>query len=394
MITTQKSQNKKGFTILELIISMTLFAMIITSVIVAVENLSIARIKTLNRVALLEELYFFSEQLFTVIKDWWTLDYEEYWNRQAIGITTWSWHYLAPTGVGNYGKDGSLGSNTYGSGIYLCRTSWSSMWSGWCLIANNNSANWNTAGPASSVSFNSYPQRYWQYIAQFTDYNGNADADLWDEDGNGSIIDDDDDKAIGDVPWVSSGAMIELYLVNKNAKKRTFFRWNIKQDPGTTIVCAITTQSGRINTWSGCVGNVQILKLKWLDIGLTHSGDTSDKTAYDGIIDTWVCIEQGQCTWPTSLSDKLATGIDAEWLDLFPSTVNVKNLAFQIYPIKDPWLSWGAPDCSSASCISPFIHPYVRMNLEMWFAWGKRRALRNDDPTISISTSMSLSDFE
>jgi prepilin-type N-terminal cleavage/methylation domain-containing protein len=59
----------KGFTILELMISMTLFAMIITSVVVAVENLMIARTKTLNRVALLEELYFFSEQLFTSIKD-------------------------------------------------------------------------------------------------------------------------------------------------------------------------------------------------------------------------------------------------------------------------------------------------------------------------------------
>jgi hypothetical protein len=38
----------------------------------------------LNRVALLEELYFFSEQLFTTIKDGGTLDYEEYWNRQAV----------------------------------------------------------------------------------------------------------------------------------------------------------------------------------------------------------------------------------------------------------------------------------------------------------------------
>ena len=61
--------NNKGFTILELMISMTLFALITTSVIIAVGNLSVTRIKTLNRVALLEELYFFSEQLFTDIKD-------------------------------------------------------------------------------------------------------------------------------------------------------------------------------------------------------------------------------------------------------------------------------------------------------------------------------------
>ncbi len=84
MLAKQKTQNNRGFTILELMISMTLFAMIITSVILAVENLSIARIKTLNRVALLEELYFFSEKIFTSIKDGGTLDYEEYWNRQAV----------------------------------------------------------------------------------------------------------------------------------------------------------------------------------------------------------------------------------------------------------------------------------------------------------------------
>ena len=50
----------------------------------AVENLSVSRIKTLNRVALLDELYFFSEQLFTGIKEGGTLDYEEYWNRQSF----------------------------------------------------------------------------------------------------------------------------------------------------------------------------------------------------------------------------------------------------------------------------------------------------------------------
>lgn len=78
----------KGFTILELMISMTLFAIIITSVILAVEHLSIARIKTLNRIALMEELYFFSEQLFMKIKDGGTIDYEEYWDRQSVGTQT------------------------------------------------------------------------------------------------------------------------------------------------------------------------------------------------------------------------------------------------------------------------------------------------------------------
>ncbi len=379
-------------------ISMTLFALIITSVVIAVQNLSIARIKTLNRVALLEELYFFSEQLFTGIKDGGTLDYEEYWNRQAVGTTTMSGHYTTPTGVWNYGFNGILGNATYGSGIYLCRSSGTTnMGTGWCLSAYNNSASGTNPGPATSVDFNGKPQRYGEYLAQFTDYNSNNDSDLGDENADGNIVGDDDDRSIGDVQAVSTWAMQELYLINKNAKKRTYFRWNIQQDPNTTIVCVVdtTTIPSKVLTNSGCVGNVQVLKLKWLDVGLAHSGGTTDRTAYDGIIDTWVCIEYGQCTGPTlSSSEKLATGTGAEWLDLFPSTINVKNLTFQIYPIKDPWLSWSAPDCLIVSCISTFIHPYVRMNLEMWFASWKRRTLRNEDPTISIATSISLSDFE
>ncbi len=395
MIKHLKLKNNWGFTILELLVSMTLFALITTSVLIAVQNLGIARIKTLNRVALLEELYFFSEQLFTTIKDGGTLDYEEYWNRQAVGTTTQSWHYTTPTWVGNYWSNGNLWTTTYGTGIYLCRSNNWWVISGWCLTNFNNGGN--GYAPSAFADFSGSYQRYGQYLAQFTDYNSNADADLGDEDGDLNIIGDDDDRSIGDVPEILTGSMNELYLINKWDKTRVFFRWIIRQDPNTPISCTIdtTTVPWKTITGSGCVWNVQILKLKWLDIWYAHSGWTTDKTAYDGIIDTWACTEFGQCTLSIPLTtDRLWTGVDSEWLDLFPSTVNVKNLSFQIFPVKDPWLSWAAPDCLVANCISPFIHPYVRMNLEMWFSWGKRRAIRNDDPTISISTSISLSDFE
>ncbi len=402
----QKTKNNRGFTILELMISMTLFALIITSVILAVENLSIARIKTLNRVALLEELYFFSEQLFTGIKDWGVIDYEEYWNRQAVGTRVLSGsymngHYLDPTGIGNYGKNGILGTASYGTGIYLCRSnSGASMGTGWCLEDNNNGGNWYLSGSAISPTFSGSYQRYGEYLAQFTDYNGNANSDLWnqDADASGSIVGDDDDRIVADITPVLTGSMQELYLINKSARTRTYFRWNILQDPNTTISCNITTSaSGKTTTGSGCVGNVQVLKLQGLDLGLSHSGTIVSPTLYDGIVDTWVCTEDGQCGGPTVLATKnIATGSWSEWLNLFPSSINVKNLSFQIYPVKDPWLSWAAPDClaSDPTCISPFIHPYIRMNLDMWFAWGKRRTLLNEDPTISIATSISLSDFE
>lgn len=381
-------------------ISMTLFAMIITSVILAVQSLMIARTKTLNRVALLEELYFFSEQLFTGIKDGGTLDYEEYWNRKAVWITTQSGHYTAPTGVGNYGKNGTLSTTTYGTGIYLCRSnSWSSlplvwMWTGGCLENHNNGGDGYLSGWLAPPSFSWYYQRYGEYLAQFTDYNGNIDDDLGNEDtdASGSIIWDDDDRLTGDVPDVFTGSVQELYLISKWAKTRTYFRWKIQQDPGSTITCSYTIPT---NSW--CIGNVQVLKLKWLDIGYSHTGAPAviDSSRYDGFIDTWVCVEDAQCTWPTIGTKQIATGSGVEWVNMFPATINVKYLSFQAYPVKDPWLSWSAPDAAQGTTqISPFIHPYVRMNLEMWFSAGKRRTLRNEDPTISISTSISLADFE
>jgi hypothetical protein len=50
----------------------------------------------------------------------------------------------------------------------------------------------------SPINFSGAYQRYGEYLTQFTDYNGNIDADLGDENGDasGSIIGDDDDRAI------------------------------------------------------------------------------------------------------------------------------------------------------------------------------------------------------
>jgi hypothetical protein len=98
-----------------------------------------------------------------------------------------------------------------------------------CLTSNNNGIDWYS--PGTTLNFSGTYQRYGQYYNQFTDYNGNGDSDLGDEDGDGNIVGDDDDFAIGDAPSVLSGVTTELYLINKNQKTRTFFRWNIKQDP-------------------------------------------------------------------------------------------------------------------------------------------------------------------
>lgn len=64
---------------------MTVFAGIMTAVLMSIETLSVTRVKTENRVKLLEELYFFNEKLISEIKNGGTLDFEEYWNRKSLG---------------------------------------------------------------------------------------------------------------------------------------------------------------------------------------------------------------------------------------------------------------------------------------------------------------------
>lgn len=62
------------------------------------------------------------------------------------------------------------------------------------------------------------------------------------------------------------------------------------------------------------------------------------------MIDTWVCHADWRCAGPNMASFSGATGTGSEWVDLFPDTVNVKNLRFMVYPQKDPWRAWAAPD--------------------------------------------------
>ncbi|MBP9779314.1 type II secretion system protein [Candidatus Gracilibacteria bacterium] len=390
--------SQRGFTLVEIILGMTIFGLIMTSVLLSVQNMSFARIKTENRVKLLEELYFFSEKLSTNIKEGGTLDYEEYWNRNSYNTVEGTGHYMFPTGVGNYGSGGIMNAAippNYGETYYLCRSGDVAaggvrMGTGGCLSYNNDRRIDGTA------SYTGVYQRYGQYALQYYDYNGNADADLGDEDGDITITNDEDDKDIGDGPIVISGALRELYLIDKESNTRTFFRWIVRSDPNAPAG-TICIESG-VNTGSGCVGNIQILKLRGVDLGFDHTGTLapSSNNAFDGTVDTWICHEDWACSGPQLPPGygNLATGNDVEWIDIFPDTVNVKSIKFIAYPKKDPWAAWNAPDAAQGSTeISPFIHPYARVELTLGFAWGKRRMLQGDDPTISVTTSISLADI-
>ncbi len=135
------------------------------------------------------------------------------------------------------------------------------MGTGGCLTHHN----------TSNGSLSGTLQRFGEYRLQFTDYNGNQDDDapfvLGDEDGYNGITGDDDDIELGNGPIVVVNPMSELYLINTLKKKRVLFRWNYKVDPNAPsgFICTMATGSG-------CLGNVQMLRLDGKDIGWNHDG--------------------------------------------------------------------------------------------------------------------------
>lgn len=223
---------------------------------------------------------------------------------------------------------------------------------------------------------------------------------MGDENGDGDIVGDEDDFNLWNGPEAIMADVKELYLIDKQGKKRTFLRWNWENDPNrknTSESCQKDLTTGRPN--DNCIANIQILKMNGSDLGHLHNGSNASQGKYDGNIDTWTCELGWSCRGGNSTNGSVATGKNEEWINLFPNSVTVRNFKIEVFPKKDPWLSAAAPDCGQlppteqVNCVSPFIHPYVRITLELGFSHGARRALRGENPTISVSTTISLDDF-
>lgn len=117
---------------------------------------------------------------------------------------------------------------------------------------------------------------------------------------------------------------------------------------------------------SGCLGNIQVLKLVGQDLGMSHTGSTFSTGQYDGVIDTWQCREDFACFG----SNNLPNGSPGEWVDIFPDYINVKNIDFYPYPDKDFRLAWKEDNADTV------INPYVRMNITLGLSWQKRRQIK------------------
>ncbi|EKE26091.1 MAG: hypothetical protein ACD_4C00441G0009 [uncultured bacterium (gcode 4)] len=372
--------NKKGFTLVEFIISLTILSGILVLAFQLMANIWITKNIVSNRMDLNKDLYYSVENLVSTIKDfWWEIDYEEYWNRKSSWTQTLSWHYSKFSWFWNYWSGWDLSNwiltpsapPIYWDSFYLCR-SWSgvnltTLW-WWCLTGLNSYWNW--------VSLSWIPQRYWEYNFQFIDYNFNKNNDLWDEDWNWKIKGDEDDYNLWVWPTAFSWNEVkELYLINKWKKERFLLRMNYAPDPD-----APTWISCNWLNWSWCLWNIQILKLIWKDLWYAHSWSLTSSWKYDWVIDTWACDDDFPCNW----TNKLPIWDDSEWVNLFPDFINVKNAKFFLYPNKDFSLAYNESSNDTS------INPYLRLNITLWYAWSKKKMFNNLNSEVNISTSINL----
>ena len=209
---------KKDFTIIEVMISI----LIISSCLIVWFQLYsmalVSKVKIVEQTNLEKNIFYFSEKLFTLIKKWWTLDYEEYFNRKIIWAEIESGHFSKNTWFGNFWYEWVVWTSNFWKGFYYC-LSWdwedNKLKPTWCWEKLNIDSNIVKEGKKDRNYFWS-PQRYWQYSFQFIDYNSNHDDDSWDENWDWKIIRDDDDEHKWAGPEVFDAwcDVIELYLLS------------------------------------------------------------------------------------------------------------------------------------------------------------------------------------
>ncbi len=359
------------FTLIEILLGVTIVSMVTISWLYAVNAVGIGRIKLMEKTKLEQQAFYFSERFFEIVKSGGTLDYEEYFQRKNIWNSTYlSGHYDTLTSFGN-------GANSL---VHCISWNTSLMWNDGCILTHNDAG--------ASILGDKF--LYGQYPEQFIDYNSDADGDGGDEDGDGSILGDDDDLYLGNGPsvfWVD-GEISEIYLIGKSWDSRTFFRWYVQEDPNKIASAICDFSNPRTPTGDGCFGTIQFLRLKGVDWWNDHSSSIIDVTQNDGIIDTWIYDPEVYGTSSPIVAD-LTPAVDTDdsenyWLTILGDNVNVKNIKISAYPNKDSNLAW------ADNLDSTFLSPYLRISMTILPSWKERLRLKGSVPEVQINTTINL----
>lgn len=372
------------------------------------------------RSTLIQTTYDLVEKVNALLQNY-TIDYEEYFNRQMVGCNlnqsspfadinnysiahgfTWNvtgmvaapfagnqWNGVG--GSGNcamwtaYGNETAMVSpaSTYVSShtqhkVYACFLSATADQEWWWAWSDRMSIWFAYTSPATSCAvrlFNTVPnnylttsvdfaagvpfrQAYGQYAANFIDVRDDVD------DKPGRAWDDDDTNiGKGPVAIQDNQRVQELYLISKDKKKRLMLRRKLleKQD----------FDGNAIYSWFETRYAIQMLQLKAFDAGENHDFDATQYTGvYDGIVDTWACdADAGYVCNGPSLNGiyaayNLPSNGDDGWVNITSDEISASSWNFVITPTKDPSASRWEQEYQ--------LNPFITMSLQT-VMYGKKR---------------------
>lgn len=364
---------KKAFTLVEVIIVVSVFSVVMISIINIYRSMVGLKYNIQAKQNLLESSYFVMERLNVLLRDY-TVDYEEYFNRSAIWCI---WKNSFWDFVRNISKE-----DTYCSQFTAYGNNNNFLTDKELVFSNYYCSSFTWENTPSKVYKNqflnqwsgcaiSWFQSYGQYKNQFIDMKSDVDSELW-------VVHDDDDENL----WIWPKAIFdqdnvkELYLISQDKTKRLLLRrklvgsWDFN---GTGWIWDIENE--RLYT-------IQILKLRWFDAWDLHDFNISTSSGvYDWKIDTWAC-DYSQwfiCSWSQVWDNiysgyKLPLDVDDGWTNLFDGNLTITDWNISVYPTKDPDYSFSENEVQ----INPYFTISFSSKLYAGIRWSRLKTTIED----------------
>ena len=337
----------------------------------------------------IQQWYEFFERLNILMQDY-TIDYEEYFNRQMVGCekkngtylrwsnfkwNIWiSWYCTEFTTYGNWNSTNrENGITTWDYDIYYCSSPCTSTTCNrkWLPVVVKKSECWTKEGI----------QSYGQYEAFFTDvWKDTEDKDynaVWDGDDYNAWSALNGVNAIADADHIQ-----ELYFISHDGKSRLFFRRKLYN------------QNWQYNQYK-----IEMLRLRWFDAGIKHNFEVSSGNVwlYDWKIDTRACDTWMWFVWKGESINPgwaykdyhLPKDVDDCWIPLTYWSTSVSARNIWISPTTDSDLSWNTE--------SRQINAYMKILTVNWvyLPYYTTGTISNSigDFKVPLETAINMKDF-
>jgi hypothetical protein len=219
---------------------------------------TLPRVKLFNdaRMQLIEQSNDVMNRFAVLFQDY-TIDYEEYFNREHVGTGNLiDEYYKEFTSYGNQTSVPVVNQEFHYVRYFDSNTP--------TLPPNDR-----------KLSYGQYKAMFWN-MGKDTDGQGKFNLINEQRDERFTNVGDADDKDLGKGPVAFSDLHPkELYLISHDGTRRLFLRRKqICKDSSNPETCSYT---------------IQMLKLRGFDAGSEHKFEAADSKTYDGEIDTWAC---------------------------------------------------------------------------------------------------------